>query len=439
MTRNNNDKSNSASYKHLTRDERLSIETALNLNTKLCDIASSLDKDPTTISKEIKKHRILDVRSNAKNPCGNQLSCQRKNLCNKCGSGLCKFCTTTKCSTLCSDFIETPTCKRTIRFPYVCNACEKKDKCKSPKLFYNHYNAHDDYEAELTNSRKGYKYTASALDELSKVVLDGVKRGLSLDIIVVKNGLNIAPSTLYRYIDEHRIHGVKNIDLKRKVRYTHKPKKPKNPPINYDYLKGREYYRFTGLALDNPHANIWEMDTIEGKKGTDEKAVLSLLHRQSNLQLFFILKTHTQIEVELVFKTIKSTLGEELFTKYFEIILTDNGNEFKNPIALESSIDGDRKLISIYYCEPKRSDQKGKCEKNHEHFREFIPKGISFKPYTDKDMNYISKNINNYPRAMHNFCTPLEMARPHLHDLIYKLNDINELSHDKVVMKLLLK
>lgn len=44
--------------KHLTLDERNFIEQELSKNTSFKEIAKYLSKDPTTISKEVRKHRI---------------------------------------------------------------------------------------------------------------------------------------------------------------------------------------------------------------------------------------------------------------------------------------------------------------------------------------------------------------------------------------------
>ncbi len=48
----------SVNQKHLTLEDRNYIEQALNQNMTFKEIAKFLSKDPTTISKEIKKHRI---------------------------------------------------------------------------------------------------------------------------------------------------------------------------------------------------------------------------------------------------------------------------------------------------------------------------------------------------------------------------------------------
>ena len=46
--------------KHLTLDDRIYIENELSKGTSFKDIARFLCKDPTTISKEVKAHRLSD-------------------------------------------------------------------------------------------------------------------------------------------------------------------------------------------------------------------------------------------------------------------------------------------------------------------------------------------------------------------------------------------
>ena len=46
--------------KHLTLNDRIYIENELAKGTSFKDIAASLCKDPTTISKEVRAHRISD-------------------------------------------------------------------------------------------------------------------------------------------------------------------------------------------------------------------------------------------------------------------------------------------------------------------------------------------------------------------------------------------
>ena len=180
---------------------------------------------------------------------------------------------------------------------------------------------------------------------------NNIPKKQSIDTIIHTNDLNISTSTAYRYIRDHQIPGIANIDLKRQVRYTQRSSSRHHPiSIDYDFL--------AALETAGPDVNVWEMDTIIGKKESDEKCVLSLLHRRSNLQLYFFLRNKNMFEVTYLFDTIKTFLGIELFREMFTMILTDNGTEFHDPLSLETDPETGEKLISIYFARPRRSDDK---------------------------------------------------------------------------------
>ena len=424
--------------RQLNFDDRCFIEEQLEYNAKLCEISLGLGgRDPRGIKYEIVNHRYLSVRSNAKNPCGIQHKCKKKRLCNDCNSGLCKHCGHIKCSNYCEDFQEFPDCKRIKKFPCVCNGCPDLRSCSLPKVFYKASTAQKEYEYNITKHKYGPSVSEIDLKKLDKIISDGVKKNQSIDVIVHTNNLDIATSTVYKYIDDG-ILSVKNIDLKRKIRYrTRKTNKPKAKPRDYDYLKGRTKEEFTQYILDNPDINVWQMDTVEGIKG--ESAVLSLLFTKTNLQLYFKIDSISAEEVNRIFSAIKNFLGSELFKEVFACILTDNGTEFRNPELLECDEETGEQLIRIFYCQPRRSDQKGQCEKNHEHLREFVPKGKSFNNYNKNDINYISKHINNYPRKKFNYHSPYECSIQLLNKKVFELNRLDYVSPDKVILKHLKK
>jgi IS30 family transposase len=51
------------------------------------------------------------------------------------------------------------------------------------------------------------------------------------------------------------------------------------------------------------------------------------------------------------------------------LLLTDNGGEFANISAFENDLDG-KPESKLFFCDPYRSSQKPKVEKNHSIFRE---------------------------------------------------------------------
>lgn len=417
----------------LTLKERNRLEILLNENAKLCVIAQELDRDPRGIKYEILQHRELFVRKNQRNKCGIQHTCKKKRLCPKCDSGLCKYCGHMHCDSLCDDFAEYPSCSRIRRFPCVCNGCENVKDCSLPKVYYKAYTAHSEYMNNIREHKKGPKLTEAEMKNLDTIISEGVKKGHSIEIIIKTNHLHIAPSTVYRYIDENLL-SVKNIDLKRKVRY--KPRitnKPKAKRVDYDRLKGRTFHDFHQFFLSDPTINVWQMDTIEGKKG--ESAILSLLFTKTNLQLYFKILHIETSEVQRIFKEIKNHLGNDLFKETFSCILTDNGKENQDPLSIEVEEETGEILTRIFYCEARRSDQKGKCEKNHEHFRELIPKGKSMDGYGQKTINYVSNQVNNYPRKSLSYHSPLECSLKLLNKKVFELNHLQTLTPAKITLK----
>ena len=115
--------------KHLTLEDRNYIEQALNHDMTFKEIAKFLSKDPSTISKEIKKHRTRKEPNTfigCGNICKNRYSCRRKNVCGRNCNYLCFKCKC--CNTYCSDFQE-DICSILTNAPYVCNSCSAKSAC----------------------------------------------------------------------------------------------------------------------------------------------------------------------------------------------------------------------------------------------------------------------------------------------------------------------
>ena len=80
----------------------------------------------------------------------------------------------------------------------------------------------------------------------------------------------------------------------------------------------------------------------------------------------------------------------------FPVILTDNGGEFARVDDIEMDVRGESKL---FFCDPNRSDQKGRIEKNHTMIRDILPKGTSFDNLTQEDINLVCSHVNNVKRA----------------------------------------
>ena len=83
-------------------------------------------------------------------------------------------------------------------------------------------------------------------------------------------------------------------------------------------------------------------------------------------------------------------------------MLTDNGSEFADEGAIAALIgerDGETRL---FYCDPRQSQQKGACEKNHVEIRKkLLPKGAGarFDRLTAADCALLMSQVNSEPRG----------------------------------------
>ena len=110
-----------------------------------------------------------------------------------------------------------------------------------------------------------------------------------------------------------------------------------------------------------------------------------------------------------VFDCLEECLGTEMFRELFQVVLTDNGREFADPELFETGKEG-KQRTRLYYCEPRKSEQKGKLEKNHEYIRYILPKGKSFDELTQEKVLLMINHINNTTRPKLRGSTPMKQA-----------------------------
>lgn len=350
----------------LTIEDRMLIEQLLKNNYKLKDIANIVEVYPSTISREVKNRKISN------------------NM--------------------------TKICNKTLRFPFVCNGCEKKTTCRNKKYFYNYANVQKDYDRKLKYSRIGIDMTLDEVEYWNDYFKDKIKDKNQPILHIFKNIEHEFPKsiqTFYKYVHKGYFPSINDEMLARSFSYKKREREEKVQTITKDNIvkKGRKFTDFEEYINNHPNASIVEMDTVIGK-ADDTKCVLTLYFRSSKLMLMFIIKKYKPSEVTKVFNSIKRSLGNDKFKQLFEVILTDNGWEFSKPQDIEFDQATGEKLINIFYCEPYSSWQKGGIERNHEFIRYIIPKGITFDNLTKNNVIDIMNNINNVQRKSLDYQTP---------------------------------
>ena len=396
-------------HKHLTLSDRIAIEQGLNAGQTFMEISASIKKDPTTVSKEVRKHRTTKPHTwKARRPnCIHLKTCQIQHVCKDITCyRYCRDCG--RCYNLCSQY-EIHECKRISKAPYVCNSCKSLGCCPKNRWIYVAKFADDTYHELLSSSREGINQEPEKMQEMDMIISPLLRKGQSLSHIYANHGKELGCSrrTLYKYIDL-RVFTARNGDLPRKVKY--KPRKVRAIPkaTKRATKLGRTYDDFIGKLKDLPDLQVVEMDTVEGQKGG--KVLLTLLFRSCSLMLAFLLEEKSQERVIEVFDYLTETLGIETFQKLFPAILTDNGTEFQDTEGIECDCNGEIRT-KIYYCHPNCSWQKGMIEKSHEYIRYIVPKGISFDGYTQQNISLMMSHINNTTRDSLNGCSPYQLSR----------------------------
>jgi len=425
--------------KHLTLSDRIHIESMLEQGKSFSQIAASLGKYPTTISREIRNHRSVvphysSEMNRKRKECERLESCTVKSLCGnpRCDS-YCSKCRSKRCTLYCKDFSPRQ-CELLKKPPYVCNKCPKLRSCSHDFYFYRAKHADDAYHAVKTSSRSGINQSPESLEQLDRLISPLLKQGQPLSHIYLSHTGEIGCSqrTLYNYIDQKLFTAI-NLDLPRKVRYKPRRRQHKEAAVP-GYREGRTYSDFESYLTHHPDTPVVEMDVVEGAGGKSEPVFLTLLFRGCQLMLIFLLPADRREYVREVFDMLYDGLGPETYGRLFPLILTDNGSSFKSPAVFERE-NGSGGHTQVYFCDPMASWQKGRLERNHEFIRYILPKGHTFSGLTQADATQIANHINSTARASLNGHTPFELAQLLLDKKLMELCRLTSIPSEQVVLK----
>lgn len=402
-----------AKNKHLTLDERILIAEHLAAGDSFKAIGRILDRDCTTISKEVKSHLVFErsgLRGRPYNNCALRPECDRKYICQVCHypRKAHRCCSCPICNRMCSRY-KAAVCPSLQKAPYVCNGCKKRTlSCTLEKRLYKPQEAQAEYEILRSESRTGISLSEAEIAQLNDLISPLMFQNQSLHHICATNqdSIMVSESTLYRLVD-YNLFDARNIDMPKKVRYA-KRKKKKDFKVDKKCRIGRTYQDFKSFCQHNPDLPVTEIDSVEGRKGG--KVLLTIHFRKAECMLAFLRDSNDSKSVIEVFNKLYQALSPNLFCNLMPILLGDNGSEFSNPTALEFDSSGNQRT-HVFYCDPSAPHQKGSAERNHEFIRRFIPKGEPFDDYTQKDISLMMDHINSYVRgSLGNKC-PYEMMR----------------------------
>lgn len=399
-----------ANNKHLTIDNRCTIQTMLDDRASFKAIADVLDKDPSTISKEIRSHLVFRKIGGIHlhyNACAHRFNCTKSHLCSPCHAArnykLCRRCN--MCNSFCKDF-QKEVCPKLLKPPYVCNGCGKRSTCSLEKRFYYAFDAQKEYELVLSEARSGISLSETEVQHLEEIVSPLIRQKQSPHHICVtnKDSIMVSERTIYRLIDS-RILSSMNMDLPRKVRFSAR-KNTVHLKVDKACRIGRTFDCFTAYLTEHPSLPVVQLDSVEGKKGG--KVLLTIHFVKAEFMLAFLRDHNDSQSVIDVFERLYLELRPDRFMSLFKVCLADNGSEFSNPKAIEYDRQGNLRT-RIFYCDHSAPYQKGSAERNHEFICMFIPKGTDLKNYTQNDIDLMMNHINSYVRESLGNKSPYEM------------------------------
>lgn len=318
---------------------------------KLKDIAVALGVDPTSVSKEVKKHRQAES-------------------------------------------VELGECPKTKRWPFVCDNCPSRygKKCGYTKWRYVASNAQHCADAKLHESRKGIDATPEEFGAINQRVSSGIASNKSIYELSKEENMPSA-TTLYRWIDGG-IMTTKRADLPMAAGY----KKRKRAKYAYGGIskvgkEGRGYDDYLKYRFENPGSFAWQMDYL-GSIVSDKKEILTLVIPELQFPIIKILPKDDTKALHDLFQRMQALLGgASEFAKVFRAILTDNDPCFSNHTAIEFDPETGEKRTSVYYCDPYVSTQKPNAENMNHQLRRFFPKGSSVDGYDEASVRKINEAL----------------------------------------------
>ena len=314
-------------------------------------------------------------------------------------------------------------CPHLKRFPFCCNGCARV-KCVHRCLEYDAYDAERKAWKLLVSSRVDTSLRKHTVEVLDKTVSQLIVDGQSIKVAMLSvNRCDVSESTIRRYINKgllraKRHHLPTSIRYKVKKEYNYSRKK-----IAVNILYNRTYQDYLEYIESNPNAKVIQIDSVIGKSN-DKEALLTIFFMNSKFQLAIkYTRKHSSIN-SILMKLYEAALAQGY--KLFDVILTDNGTEFRKLPEIERD-ENQMIRFHVFYCDPYRSCQKAECERNHGFIRRFYRKGKSLSSIHQEDFNQALSHINSYPRGSLDDRTPYDLFVSEYDSIIASILNIDKI------------
>ena len=274
-----------------------------------------------------------------------------------------------------------------------------RELARNRKAYDNGYRAETAqsyYQGRRRRSRYGFHHTNTQMQPVFYLL----KKKWSpeeISYILKKSGvLSISHETIYKHILHDKKNGgtlYKNLRIMPKIRrkrYNTRDSRGRLPGKRP--LTDRPDEVKTRLVLGH-----WEGDTVVGRDR--HHCIVTLVERKSG---FVIIKKISARTAEQTTAAVIEAIHEH--PNLFKTITFDNGTEFHGYKDIESATG-----VTCYFAAPYHSWERGSNENCNGLIRQYLPKRSCMSAVSQRQCNWIAKQLNTRPRKRHNYATPMEV------------------------------
>jgi transposase, IS30 family len=252
------------------------------------------------------------------------------------------------------------------------------------------------YQGRRRRTRYGFHHTKTQMQPVFYLI----KKKWSpeqISFVLKKAGiLSISHETIYKHILDDKKHGGSL--------YTHLRIMPKIRRKRYNTRDSRGRLLGKRSIIDRPDEvktrkilGHWEGDTVVGRDR--HHCIVTLVERKSGLVIIKKITARTSEQVTaVIIEAIHENPG------MFKTITFDNGTEFHGYKIIEQ-VTG----VMCYFAAPYHSWERGTNENCNGLIRQYLPKRKCMSAVSQRDCNWIAKQLNTRPRKRHNYETPMEV------------------------------
>ena len=267
-----------------------------------------------------------------------------------------------------------------------------------PRGSYEAYYANNLSEIRKERFAKNRKFTSKMIILIKEKLENQQWSPEQINGYCIQNNIPmVSHERIYQYIYQEKENGGKLFEHLRtgKKKYKKRYGKHKNRKI---IIKNKVSIDERPEIINNKERyGDWEIDTIIGKN--HKGAIVTVVERKSSFIL--IRKLKGKNASELAIETIRLMMP---YKELVHSITSDNGLEFANHEYIAQKLNA-----QFYFAHPYSSWERGLSEYSNKLIRQYIPKKSSFNEFSTDYLNEVNIKLNNRPRKILNFNSPLNV------------------------------